>query len=58
MIGGLAQLSPLPAALWVLPVLTVAAGLLGRLGVRRSGEGFADGPRTPAPMAVPPSLGP
>ncbi len=58
MIGGLAQLSSLPAALWVLPVLTVTAGPLGRLGVRRSAEGFADGPRTPAPMAVPPPLGP
>ena len=32
LIGGLAELSSLPAALWVLPILTAAAGVLGRLG--------------------------
>ncbi|MEJ7749686.1 MAG: hypothetical protein WKF56_10305, partial [Candidatus Limnocylindrales bacterium] len=39
LIGGLAELSSLPAALWLLPVLTAAAGLLGRAGtVRGSGR--------------------
>jgi len=39
LIGGLAELSSLPVALWLLPVLTAVAGLLGRAGtVRRSGR--------------------
>jgi len=32
LIGGLAELTSLPAALWLLPVLTAVAGLLGRAG--------------------------
>jgi len=35
LIGGLAELSSLPAALWVLPVLTILAGVLGRAGTTR-----------------------
>lgn len=36
LIGGIAEASSLPVALWLLPVLTVVAGGLGRLGVQRS----------------------
>lgn len=39
MIGGLAELSSLPAALWMLPVLTAAAGLLGRMGTSDTSPG-------------------
>jgi len=45
LIGGLAELSSLPAALWVLPVLTVAAGVLGRAGTQ-SGTGTLSGTGT------------
>lgn len=36
LIGGIAELTSLPAALWLLPVLTLTAGVLGRLGIQRS----------------------
>ncbi|MBA3251254.1 MAG: hypothetical protein H0T66_13325 [Geodermatophilaceae bacterium] len=34
LVGGIAEVTSLPAALWLLPCLTLAVGVLGRLGTR------------------------
>lgn len=38
LIGGIAEVTSLPAALWLLPVLTLAAGVLGRAGTRPAAD--------------------
>lgn len=45
-IGGVAELAGLPAALWLLPMLTAAAGVLSS---RREPEAVATGPTSGAP---------